>query len=73
MFREIPCKQCGNILSSLDKTTVTITYSVSRKVCSCCNQIDTQNYNFQFCSENCFEAYYIHDTARAEPKLINKI
>ncbi len=68
MMSVIRCKQCGDDLSSFNKTTVTVEYTTSRKSCNHCNKIKTEKECNYFCSVKCFEEYYIHDTQLAIKK-----
>ena len=62
------CKQCGKAGVDFDKVFVTVSYTKNVICCEKCNRVSTETESKHFCSEICFEAYYIHDAARAEPK-----
>lgn len=70
MMQIISCKQCGKSNIGFGETTVTVNYSTITQCCEICHSTKNEEISNYFCSERCFEAYYIHDTALAAPKHI---
>lgn len=68
MVQFITCKQCGGRMEMLNKIAITVLYKTYKRGCDHCNNLKNESYSFDFCSEKCFEEYYIHNTARVEPK-----
>ncbi len=62
------CKQCGKAGVGFNEVFITVNYTKRVICCEKCNKVSSETETNYFCSEICFENYYIHDTALAAPK-----
>ncbi len=57
MVQVIFCKTCGGDTIGFGNTSITVNYSVHKKVCDHCNHVDETEWGDFFCSEKCFKEW----------------